>query len=72
MSKDAGQESREETNYLEIGMGVGMVLGGVFGILYGILLDNMAFMTIWVGGGLVIGLSIGTGLEARWNQRQEP
>ena len=72
MSNDTGQEGRPETNYLAIGMSVGMVLGGVFGILYGILLDNMALMPIWIGGGLVLGVSIGTGLEARRREGKEP
>lgn len=72
MSNDAGKESRQETNYLAIGMSVGMVFGAVFGILYGILLDNMALMTVWLGSGLVIGLSLGAGLEARRNEGEEP
>jgi F0F1-type ATP synthase assembly protein I len=72
MSGDAGKEDRQEINYLAIGMSVGMIFGGVFGILYGILLDNMALMTVWVGGGLVLGLSIGAGLEARRNEGKEP
>jgi hypothetical protein len=50
-------------------MSVGLVLGGALGIVYGILTDNMAFMTIAVGGGLVIGLSIGTALEARKKEK---
>ena len=71
MPNDAGKESRQETNYLAVGMGVGMIFGAAFGILYGILLDNMALMTVWIGGGLVLGLSIGAGLEARRNEGKE-
>ena len=69
MSSDSGKKEPQETNYLALGMSVGMVLGGLFGIVYGILLDNMAFMTIAVGGGLAVGLSIGAGLEARMKEK---
>jgi F0F1-type ATP synthase assembly protein I len=65
MSRDSGKESRRETSYLAVCMSLGLVLGGAFGIVYGILTDNMAFTTIGVGGGMVLGLSIGTALEAR-------
>ena len=71
MSSDSGKKERQEIGYLGLGMSVGMVLGGLFGIVYGILLDNMAFMTIWVGGGLVLGLSIGAGLEARKKAKEQ-
>jgi F0F1-type ATP synthase assembly protein I len=70
VSSDSGEESRLETSYLALGMSVGLILGGAFGILYGILLDNMAFMAIGVGGGLVIGLSVGTALEARKKEKE--
>jgi len=69
MSRDSRKEGRRETSYLAVGMSVGLVLGGALGIVYGILTDNMAFMTIAVGGGLVIGLSIGTALEARKKEK---
>jgi galactitol-specific phosphotransferase system IIC component len=69
MSSDSGKKERQEIGYLGLGMSVGMVLGGLFGIVYGILLDNMAFMTIAVGGGLALGLSIGAGLEAHHKEK---
>jgi hypothetical protein len=65
MSRDSGKDGHRETSYLAVGISLGLVLGGAFGIIYGILTDNMAFMTIAIGGGMVIGLSIGTALEAR-------
>ena len=71
MSSDSGKQERQEISYLGLGMSVGMILGGLFGIVYGILLDNMALMTIWVGGGLVIGLSVGAGLEARKKEKEQ-
>ena len=71
MSSDSGKKERQEISYLGLGMSVGMVLGGLFGIVYGILLDNMALMTVWVGGGLVLGLSIGAGLEARKKEKEQ-
>jgi hypothetical protein len=71
MSSDSGKTERQEISYLGLGMSVGMILGGLFGIVYGILLDNMAFMTIWVGGGLAVGLSIGAGLEARKKEKEQ-
>jgi hypothetical protein len=46
-------------------MSLGLVLGGALGIMYGILTDNMAFMAIGAGGGMVLGLSTGAALEAR-------
>jgi F0F1-type ATP synthase assembly protein I len=71
MSSDSGKKSHQEANYLALGMSVGMILGAAFGILHGILLDNMAFMTTWTGGGLAIGLSIGAGLEARKKEKEQ-
>ena len=71
MSSDSGKEGHQETNYLAVGLSVGLVLGGLFGILFGILVDNMAFMTIWAGGGLAVGLSIGAGLEARKKEKEQ-
>jgi hypothetical protein len=71
MSSDSGKKERQEISYLGLGMSVGMVLGGLFGIVYGILLDNMALMTVWVGAGLVLGLSIGAGLEARKKEKEQ-
>jgi predicted MFS family arabinose efflux permease len=72
VSSDLGKESRQETNYLGLGMGVGMLFGAALGIVYGgIVLDNMAFMSIGVGGGLAIGLSIGAGLEARKKEKEK-
>ena len=71
MSSESGNKERQEISYLGLGMSVGMVLGGLFGIVYGILLDNMAFMTVWVGGGLVLGLSIGAALEARKKEKEQ-
>ncbi|NIV40202.1 MAG: glycine zipper family protein [Anaerolineae bacterium] len=71
MSSDSGKKERQEIGYLGLGMSVGMVLGGLFGIVYGILLDNMAFMTIAIGGGLAVGLSIGAGLEARQKENEQ-
>jgi hypothetical protein len=65
MSRDSGSESRRETSYLAVCMSLGLVLGGALGIVYGTITDNVTFMTIAIGGGLVIGLSIGTALEAR-------
>lgn len=44
--------------YTSIGMGLGLVLGG----LVGLLLNNMI---IFSGGGMVIGLALGTALDAR-------
>ena len=50
---------------------LGMIFGVALGIVYGIVLDNMAFMSIGVGGGLAIGLSIGAGLEARKKEKEQ-
>ena len=69
MSRNSPKEGRRETNYLAVGMSLGLVLGGAFGIVYGILTDNMAFMTIAIGGGLVIGLSAGMALDARKKEK---
>ena len=71
MSSDSEKKERQEISYLASGMAVGMVLGGLFGIVYGILVDNMAFMTIAVGGGLAVGLSVGTALEARKKEKDQ-
>ena len=43
-------------------MGSSMALGLVLGGLVGILIDNMI---IFAGGGMVLGLAVGTALESR-------
>lgn len=46
-------------------MGSSMALGLVLGGLVGILIDNMI---IFAGGGMVLGLALGTALESRRNK----
>ena len=49
---------QKQNSYKAIGMTVGLIIGGILGLL----IDNMI---IFAGGGLVIGLAIGTALDNR-------
>ena len=57
MSQNKNGTSRN-ISYTALGMALGLVLGG----LVGILIDNMV---IFAGGGLVLGLAIGSALDRR-------
>lgn len=53
--------SQKKISYTALGLAIGLVLGGIVGLA----IDNMI---IFAGGGLVLGLAIGTALDSR---RQE-
>ncbi len=48
-------------SYTALGLAIGLILGGIVGLI----IDNMI---IFAGGGLVLGLAIGTALESRHKQ----
>jgi len=50
--------SQRKIPYRALGMALGLVFGGIIGLL----IDNMI---IFAGGGLVLGLAIGTALDNR-------
>jgi hypothetical protein len=54
------KESKDRAGYSR--MGVFMALGLVFGGFLGIILDNLVLFS---GGGMVLGLALGTALEKR-------
>jgi hypothetical protein len=45
-------------SYTALGMAIGLIFGGIVGLI----IDNMI---IFAGGGLVLGLAIGTALDSR-------
>ena len=49
---------QKKISYTALGMAIGLILGG----LVGLLIDNMI---IFAGGGMVLGLAIGTALDNR-------
>jgi hypothetical protein len=53
--------SQKKISYTALGLAIGLILGGIVGMA----IDNMI---IFAGGGLVLGLAIGTALDSR---RQE-
>jgi hypothetical protein len=53
-------KSKERTGFSR--MGVFMALGLVFGGFLGLILDNLV---LYSGGGMVLGLALGTALEKR-------
>ena len=56
MSKN--NESQRKISYTALGMSIGLILGGIVGLI----IDNMV---IFAGGGLVLGLAIGSALDNR-------
>ena len=56
MSKNTNSGIR--ISYTALGMSIGLILGGIVGLV----IDNMV---IFAGGGLVLGLAIGSALDNR-------
>jgi len=57
MSQESKNSTTRRINYTAVCMALGLVLGGFLGII----LDNLVF----AGGGMVIGLAIGTAIDKR-------
>jgi NhaP-type Na+/H+ or K+/H+ antiporter len=51
-------ESQRKNSYTALGLAIGLVLGGIVGLA----IDNMI---IFAGGGLVLGLAVGSALDSR-------
>jgi uncharacterized membrane protein len=58
MSKNHNEKTKVQISYKALGMGIGLLFGGLIGLL----MDNMI---IFAGGGMVLGLAIGTALDQR-------
>ena len=56
MSKN--KNSGKRISYTSLGMAIGLIFGGIVGLV----IDNMV---IFAGGGLVLGLTIGSALDSR-------
>ena len=56
MSKN--KNSGKRISYTAFGLAIGLILGGIIGLI----IDNIA---IFAGGGLVLGLAIGSALDNR-------
>jgi hypothetical protein len=61
MSDKYGDNTNIRISYKALGMGIGLIFGG----LVGLLIDNLI---VFAGGGMVIGLAIGTALDSRTNK----
>jgi hypothetical protein len=51
-------DSQRNISYTALGLAIGLILGGIVGLI----IDNMI---IFAGGGLVLGLAIGSALDNR-------
>ena len=51
-------KTKKKNSYTALGLAIGPVLGGIVGLV----IDNMI---IFAGGGLVLGLAIGSDLDSR-------
>ena len=58
MSKNYDNKASVRISYKTLGMGIGLIFGG----LVGLLIDNQI---VFAGGGMVLGLAIGTALDSR-------
>lgn len=56
MSKN--KNSGKRISYTALGLAIGLILGGIVGLI----IDNMV---IFAGGGLIVGLAIGSALDNR-------
>jgi len=56
MSKN--NKSQRKVSYKALSLAIGLILGGIVGLI----IDNMV---IFAGGGLVLGLAIGSALDSR-------
>lgn len=50
--------TQRKISYTALGMAIGLIFGGIIGLI----IDNMI---IFAGGGLVLGLAVGSALENR-------
>jgi len=53
-----GNNTQKKISYTSLGLAIGLILGGIVGLI----IDNMI---IFAGGGLVLGLAIGSALDNR-------
>lgn len=58
MSETNNNQSTININFKAIGMAAGLLFGGIIGLIIG-------NQIIFAGGGLVLGLAIGTALDSR-------
>ena len=54
----SNNDSQKKTSYKTLGLALELILGGLIGLL----IDNLI---IFAGGGMVLGLAIGTALDNR-------
>ena len=58
MSKNDTRPNQREISSTSLGMALGLIIGGIIGLI----IDNMI---VFAGGGLVLGLAIGSALDNR-------
>jgi MFS family permease len=67
------QKSYRKGHFMGIGMAIGIPIGFLFGLIAGIILNDMTmFIILGPGGGVALGISIGTALEAKYNPNPRP
>jgi F0F1-type ATP synthase assembly protein I len=65
MSADKSPSSHNKSKYLALGMSLGLLFGALLGVLVWISTDEFVFFTIFTGGGMTVGLSIGLALDEK-------
>ena len=63
-----GQE--KQVNYTGIGLVLGLAIGAAWGIALSAATDSPAFISIGIGGGMCIGLAIGSSMQRRHEQQE--
>lgn len=64
--KESSQFSEEQgRSFASIGVMLGMVTGGLLGLVFGMVIDDSQWMILGAGGGIVIGLALGSAWDRR-------
>ena len=68
-SEQSGQE-KKQVNYIGIGFVLGLAIGVAWGVALSAATDSPAFISIGIGGGMCIGIAIGSSLQRRHEQEE--
>ena len=70
MSERIDGQSRQQNNYLVLGIAFGITAGAALGLVTGAILNNTAIMCVGMGFGVAIGMAIGVAFEGRFQHRK--